>query len=85
MLVVVTSHAEHDIRLVRVDGDLEALARCRFDQRVLHRADDLPLAGGALDARAVLAVNGAAVLLFGVLPGGLMAACADAIRLALAT
>jgi NADH-quinone oxidoreductase subunit N len=32
---------------------------------------------------ALLAVNGAAVLLFGVLPGGLMALCRDAIVKAL--
>ena len=42
-------------------------------------ADDAP--GGA---RALLALNGAAVLLFGLLPGGLMALCRDAITKALA-
>jgi NADH-quinone oxidoreductase subunit N len=36
-------------------------------------------------ARALLVFNGAAVLLLGLLPGGLMTMCADAIRLALAT
>ena len=35
--------------------------------------------------QALLAVNGAAVLLFGLLPGGLMAMCSDAIVRALAT
>ncbi|HEU4459671.1 MAG TPA: NADH-quinone oxidoreductase subunit NuoN [Methylibium sp.] len=39
-------------------------------------------AGGA---RALLAFNGAAVLLLGVLPGALMAVCAEAIRIALAS
>ena len=34
---------------------------------------------------ALLAVNGAAVLVFGLLPGGLMAMCRDAILRALAT
>ena len=34
---------------------------------------------------ALLAVNGAAVLVFGLLPGGLMALCRDAILRALAT
>lgn len=38
-----------------------------------------------LHVRAVLAVNGAAVLVLGLLPGGLMAACAEAIRITLAT
>ncbi len=47
-------------------------------------------ASGALEqgpgeVRALLALNGAAVLGFGLLPGGLMSVCADAIRLALAT
>jgi NADH-quinone oxidoreductase subunit N len=46
---------------------------------------DAPLPVGPGEARALLAVNGAAVLLFGLLPGGLMAVCADAIRLALAS
>ena len=32
-----------------------------------------------LDVRAVLSVNGALVLLLGILPGGLMTLCADAI------
>ncbi|MGA0608772.1 NADH-quinone oxidoreductase subunit NuoN [Caldimonas sp. KR1-144] len=39
----------------------------------------------SLHVRAVLAVNGAAVLGLGLLPGGLMAACAEAIRITLAT
>jgi NADH-quinone oxidoreductase subunit N len=46
---------------------------------------DAPLPVGPGEARALLAINGAAVLLFGILPGGLMAVCADAIRLALAS
>jgi NADH-quinone oxidoreductase subunit N len=46
---------------------------------------DAPLPVGPGEARALLAINGAAVLLFGLLPGGLMAVCADAIRLALAS
>jgi NADH-quinone oxidoreductase subunit N len=37
------------------------------------------------DVRALLSINGAAVLLFGILPGGLMALCAEAIVKALAT
>ena len=37
------------------------------------------------DVRAVLSLNGIAVLVFGILPGGLMALCADAIVKALAT
>jgi len=41
------------------------------------------VAGG--DVRALLSLNGLAVLLFGVLPGGLMALCAQAIVQALAT
>jgi NADH-quinone oxidoreductase subunit N len=36
-------------------------------------------------ARALLVFNGAAVLVLGLLPGGLMTVCADAIRIALAT
>lgn len=48
-------------------------------------ATEAPLPAGAGDARALLALNGAAVLGFGLLPGGLMSACADAIRLALAS
>lgn len=39
----------------------------------------------SLHVRAVLAINGAAVLVLGLLPGGLMAACAEAIRITLAT
>ena len=35
--------------------------------------------GGARDVRIVLSLNGAAVLLLGILPGGLMALCAQAI------
>ena len=38
-----------------------------------------------LDVRALLSMNGAAVLLLGILPGGLMALCAQAIVQALAT
>ena len=34
---------------------------------------------GSADARAVLSVNGALVLLLGVVPGGLMALCAQAV------
>lgn len=50
---------------------------------------DAPLTAGAVsapfDARVVLSLNGALVLILGVLPGGLMALCADAIVRALAT
>jgi NADH-quinone oxidoreductase subunit N len=52
---------------------------------------DEPLAGNAgrplqsTGVSALLAVNGAAVLVFGLLPGGLMAMCRDAILRALAT
>ena len=42
-----------------------------------------PLQGGGVSA--LLALNGAAVLGFGLLPGGLMAMCRDAILRALAT
>ena len=42
-----------------------------------------PVQSGGVSA--LLAVNGAAVLLFGILPGGLMALCRDAILRALAT
>ena len=37
------------------------------------------------EVRALLSVNGAAILVFGVLPGGLLALCAQAIQRALAT
>ena len=37
------------------------------------------------EVRTLLSLNGAAVLLFGILPGGLMALCAQAIVRALAT
>jgi NADH-quinone oxidoreductase subunit N len=51
---------------------------------------DVPAAEAALiDAggvvRAVLSLNGAAILVFGILPGGLLAVCAQAIQRALAT
>jgi NADH-quinone oxidoreductase subunit N len=50
-------------------------------------ADPRPLdpAASSGEVRAVLSLNGAAVLLFGLLPGGLMALCAGAIVKALAT
>jgi len=41
--------------------------------------------GSTGEVRALLSLNGAAVLLFGLLPGGLMAMCAQAIVKALAT
>ena len=37
------------------------------------------------EVRTILSLNGAAVLVFGLLPGGLMALCAQAIGRALAT
>ena len=46
--------------------------------------DAMPL-DARLDVRALLSANGAAVLLLGILPGGLMAVCAQAIVRALAT
>ena len=46
-------------------------------------SDDTPLVAGG-EARALLSANAAAVLLLGILPGGLMALCADAIRKSLA-
>jgi NADH-quinone oxidoreductase subunit N len=52
---------------------------------------DEPAAGASLQPGqgggigALLAVNGVAVLAFGLLPGGLMAMCRDAILKALAT
>ncbi|MCP5267077.1 MAG: NADH-quinone oxidoreductase subunit NuoN [Burkholderiaceae bacterium] len=45
-------------------------------------SDSAPILAGA-DAKAVLAVNGALVLLLGLVPGPLMTACANAIRQAL--
>jgi NADH-quinone oxidoreductase subunit N len=50
-------------------------------------ADPRPLdpAASSGEVRAVLSLNGAAVLVFGLLPGGLMALCAGAIVKALAT
>jgi NADH-quinone oxidoreductase subunit N len=51
-----------------------------FDEPV----DRHPLEG-AFDVRALLSANGAAVLLLGILPGGLMALCVRAIVQALAT
>ena len=51
-----------------------------FDEPV-----DLQPLEAALDVRALLSINGAAVLLLGILPGGLMALCAQAIVRALAT
>lgn len=53
-----------------------------FDEPVADHRIGEPV---SLHVRAVLAVNGAAVLVLGLLPGGLMAACAEAIRLTLAT
>jgi NADH-quinone oxidoreductase subunit N len=47
-------------------------------------ADQRPI-GSTGEVRALLSLNGAAVLLFGLLPGGLMALCAKAIVQALAT
>ncbi|HJV63399.1 MAG TPA: NADH-quinone oxidoreductase subunit NuoN [Albitalea sp.] len=47
-------------------------------------ADAAPIVAGR-DVRALLSLNGAAVLGFGLLPGGLMALCAQAIVKALAT
>jgi len=46
--------------------------------------DTQPIVAGA-DVRTVLSLNGAAVLLFGILPGGLMALCSQAIVKALST
>jgi NADH-quinone oxidoreductase subunit N len=46
-------------------------------------ADPAPITSSG-DARAVLSLNGLAVLVFGILPGGLMALCAQAIAQALA-
>jgi NADH-quinone oxidoreductase subunit N len=43
-----------------------------------------PIAAGG-DVRTLLSLNGAAVLFFGLLPGGLMAVCRDAIVKALTT
>ena len=48
-------------------------------------AADAPRIGGERGVQALLAVNGAAVLVFGLLPGGLMAMCSSAIVRALAT
>jgi NADH-quinone oxidoreductase subunit N len=51
-----------------------------FDEPI----DARPIAGTA-DVRAVMSMNGFAVLAFGILPGGLMALCARAVVKALAT
>ncbi len=51
-----------------------------FDEPV----ETAPIVAGG-DVRALLSLNGAAVLLFGLLPGGLMALCRDAIVKALTT
>jgi NADH-quinone oxidoreductase subunit N len=51
-----------------------------FDEPV----ETAPIVASA-DVRALLSINGLAVLLFGILPGGLMALCAQAIVQALAT
>ncbi|WP_310384077.1 NADH-quinone oxidoreductase subunit N, partial [Roseateles sp.] len=51
-----------------------------FDEPIDHA----PLAAPA-DVRLVMSLNGAAVLIFGLLPGGLMALCATAIVKTLAT
>jgi NADH-quinone oxidoreductase subunit N len=48
-------------------------------------ATDAPRISGERGVQALLAVNGAAVLVFGLLPGGLMAMCSSAIVRALAT
>jgi NADH-quinone oxidoreductase subunit N len=53
-----------------------------FDEPLAANAGR-PVQGGGISA--LLAVNGAAVLVFGLLPGGLMAMCRDAILRALAT
>jgi NADH-quinone oxidoreductase subunit N len=47
-------------------------------------ADPSPIASTG-EVRALMSVNGAAILVFGILPGGLMAMCAQAILKALAT
>ncbi|HUG21161.1 NADH-quinone oxidoreductase subunit NuoN [Piscinibacter sp.] len=51
-----------------------------FDEPV----ETAPIVAGG-DVRALLSINGAAVLLFGLVPGGLMAMCAEAIVKALGT
>lgn len=51
-----------------------------FDEAESH----VPLTSGPGEVRALLAFNGAMVLLLGLMPGGLMTMCAEAIRLALA-
>jgi NADH-quinone oxidoreductase subunit N len=47
-------------------------------------ADAAPIEAGG-EVRALLSLNGAAILVFGILPGGLLAVCAQAIQRALAT
>ncbi|MEO8123805.1 MAG: NADH-quinone oxidoreductase subunit N, partial [Burkholderiales bacterium] len=47
-------------------------------------ADTAPIVASG-DVRALLSLNGAAIVLFGILPGGLMALCSQAILRALAT
>ncbi len=48
-------------------------------------AQDMPVVRPPFEVRAVMSLNGAAVLLLGILPGGLMALCAHAIVKTLAT
>ena len=60
------------------NADSRARARC------LASAGPWPGAA-ATDVRALLSLNGAAILLFGILPGGLMALCTQAIMRALAS
>ncbi|MEG3064262.1 MAG: proton-conducting transporter membrane subunit, partial [Comamonas sp.] len=51
-----------------------------FDEPITATSVSAPL-----DVRVVLSINGALVLLLGVMPGGLMSLCADAIVRALAS
>ena len=59
---------------------LRAIKLMYFDEPT----DTAPLVSSG-EAKAILSLNGLAVLLFGLLPGGLMALCAQAIVKALAT
>ena len=51
-----------------------------FDEAITATTVSAPL-----DVRAVLSVNGALVLILGIVPGGLMALCANAVVLMLRT
>jgi NADH-quinone oxidoreductase subunit N len=54
-----------------------------FDKPVV--SDFVGIANAPFEVRAVLTVNGALVLILGLVPGGLLALCANAVRQMLGT